>query len=1188
MSDSPEYLTPAEFDLIQPLARELFAPFDSSRDDLVQSALATLAILQDNLKRDYAYQFVEFRDKRKLETILDSCDREIGRGKEKPKWEMTRSQVEELKQHRKSLKLASKEADLALGKDLLKEHPPSLLRSLYEPFFLTRQAQEAIQPRPLPDLEFYISRTFSPPSLGWLEAVNVDKQLYTKSFNTKELLSSKLPKSRDEMNAIRRLRKGLLDAFKGSSVDIGGMLEGLRVEIATEDETLETSLAAERSPSPERFPVEEIPKSPSPAFDQEGDGRSIGTVKPEKHTEQLQEQTFEEGADLVPCSSTSPSQKCPSTIAVHKVPSAPDVTHRDTMEAEMDDRLPDLRTAARLNLPSLDLVPNNSVSFFFPSTTIDASNLVAPASDLRFLSLTSDSSDDLALERTVEERDRERELRRAARNLREDLISRPGPGLNLVECFGDGFKTAPGGEEPGSTAHEENEEEDPFELLNGLRSTAAASDRQMAVVDTRGSESETRGGSSTLTPEKATTSPPLSSSRPSEPVFSTSPPPYTVYKRRSVSEPPAVVPFVNSADEAGSSIKIEGRTLEIDEFGFVEAEFEHSSSPSLSDSAIKEEEGYWREDAGNAGQGAQDKVRGTAPEKGDAKEPGGDLHQNPPNPHDGDLASASKPSQVASPEVPSADGRTDAVPLPSSSMSAPTFQTSTSLDRFLQSRGRHESGVQNSSPFGYVRSQRTHSSDLQARSKVAQPNPSPPHASTPFPLPAFLSAPPLRRNDFPLRVVIFDSLLQLRTLCSALREAQFELAHRPSRFPYSRLTVDDPHLITSGTSCVFFFKLIDLIGNAVRDDPPDSPQTRQEAISTTLRRFSCLYDRILVVFEEQQATRKGSLTKSYTPPVLDGLAQLSEALDNISAATEGNCEIVVVCSRGPEHSAGLTKKFTEYVEREEQKAPRAGPGAWGSRTWLSEDPEPDETPLLARSSSLNEMSACAILSVTTLTRFCEMPYEQFTARFADVCGSERLSRIYFDLHPDELEHLPSHTREPTPCIPPPARVVPQDDQFFRQIHSVTSEASDPVLLRFEDVFDVEKYEQEGGTGPVDISLLACDLVKACEQVASPGESLALRLSSSLLSGIARVYQQQFLFFSRDVTHVHQALKKAFTDALVSSTDLTTTVDLTPFPQQPGPKPGAKVVTVPSYLVTSRIPSSHCAHLPHDPDIEEAT
>jgi hypothetical protein len=69
----------------------------------------------------------------------------------------------------------------------------------------------------------------------------------------------------------------------------------------------------------------------------------------------------------------------------------------------------------------------------------------------------------------------------------------------------------------------------------------------------------------------------------------------------------------------------------------------------------------------------------------------------------------------------------------------------------------------------------------------------------------------------------------------------------------------------------------------------------------------------------------------------------------------------------------------------------------------------------------------------------------------------------------------------------------------------------------------------GGKKLTRKELLACDLVKAwlvhfvhficllrdthtrphcSEQVASPAEPLALRLSSSLLSGIARVYQQQ--------------------------------------------------------------------------------
>ncbi|GAA6009311.1 hypothetical protein JCM11491_004269 [Sporobolomyces phaffii] len=102
-------------------------------------------------------------------------------------------------------------------------------------------------------------------------------------------------------------------------------------------------------------------------------------------------------------------------------------------------------------------------------------------------------------------------------------------------------------------------------------------------------------------------------------------------------------------------------------------------------------------------------------------------------------------------------------------------------------------------------------------------------------------------------------------------------------------------------------------------------------------------------------------------------------------------------------------------------------------------------------------------------------------------------------------------------------------------------------------------------------LVACDLVKACEQVASPAEPLALRLSSSLLSGIARVYQQQFLFFSSDVTQVHQALKKAFTDALTSSTDITTTIDLAPLPARVAPKPGAKTVAGPPRLTLVKDP-----------------
>lgn len=40
-----------------------------------------------------------------------------------------------------------------------------------------------------------------------------------------------------------------------------------------------------------------------------------------------------------------------------------------------------------------------------------------------------------------------------------------------------------------------------------------------------------------------------------------------------------------------------------------------------------------------------------------------------------------------------------------------------------------------------------------------------------------------------------------------------------------------------------------------------------------------------------------------------------------------------------------------------------------------------------------------------------------------------------------------------------------------------------------------------------------DIRKTCEFVAAPPEPMALRLSSSLMFGIARVYHQQFHFYS---------------------------------------------------------------------------
>ena len=63
-----------EYTFLLPHELSLSFPFESTRDSLIASTLAPLAINQEDLKKDYPYQYIEFRDKRKLETILKGLD----------------------------------------------------------------------------------------------------------------------------------------------------------------------------------------------------------------------------------------------------------------------------------------------------------------------------------------------------------------------------------------------------------------------------------------------------------------------------------------------------------------------------------------------------------------------------------------------------------------------------------------------------------------------------------------------------------------------------------------------------------------------------------------------------------------------------------------------------------------------------------------------------------------------------------------------------------------------------------------------------------------------------------------------------------------------------------------------------------------------------------------------------------
>ncbi|KAL7746651.1 R8 protein [Sorochytrium milnesiophthora] len=69
---------------------------------------------------------------------------------------------------------------------------------------------------------------------------------------------------------------------------------------------------------------------------------------------------------------------------------------------------------------------------------------------------------------------------------------------------------------------------------------------------------------------------------------------------------------------------------------------------------------------------------------------------------------------------------------------------------------------------------------------------------------------------------------------------------------------------------------------------------------------------------------------------------------------------------------------------------------------------------------------------------------------------------------------------------------------------------------------------------------AVDVSAACDFVARPSEPLALRLSSNLMMGIARIHQHQYSFYFADVTHLTAQLKRA----LAAPGDCDAAVNLT--------------------------------------------
>lgn len=118
MDDSPPSSPPSvEYTLLQAQDLSNFStPFDSMRDTLIASTLAPLAVSQEDLKKDYSYQFIEFRDKRTSEKFI----------KEKGgmnKITTTKQQVDTLRSLRSTLKKRRDVSEEMFRAELAKSEP---------------------------------------------------------------------------------------------------------------------------------------------------------------------------------------------------------------------------------------------------------------------------------------------------------------------------------------------------------------------------------------------------------------------------------------------------------------------------------------------------------------------------------------------------------------------------------------------------------------------------------------------------------------------------------------------------------------------------------------------------------------------------------------------------------------------------------------------------------------------------------------------------------------------------------------------------------------------------------------------------------------------------------------------------------------------------------------------------------
>lgn len=540
------------------------------------------------------------------------------------------------------------------------------------------------------------------------------------------------------------------------------------------------------------------------------------------------------------------------------------------------------------------------------------------------------------LERTREERVIRRNLKRTARDLRENMTEAAKVGIEeLTQDMAvdiDGMAPPYDGSQDLFAIFHRSPSPDLADSHPASSSSAHATD----IVEPQNLQQ------TTVIPSVPKPNPPLQLPSPIS-TWPSQPPLYTVPRRRARSAP---IPPRSSFDTPIILLDADGKGMDTDEFGYIGATMFQSSSPTPPPSSPSPMPRMIKQ--------IRRRVDALIPQADGVKE------------HDKSTIQIDTP-RIATPVVnqglPTTDNRRRkdsprVAERPKKRMRtgggggegggkpSTTFRLSELMSRFMHCRTQQVLQPESASLAATSKPATPASSAINhvARApSTPDSHSSPPPGSIPFSFPPFLSHQLSSTLRDPLRVVIFDPLLQMRPLYIALQTSNFQLVHRPSRFPSTRYTLQDPHLILSGTACVSYFKLIDLIGNAVREDPLNSTiLSRQESVLTTLCRFAARYERILVILEERQYSKQSKAVKaySYTTPVLEGLRQLAKALEDLQtqSSVEGKCLIEVAISKGPEHSAELTRKFAEYLEGEDEKETRPGMQVWGDRSWLLENP----------------------------------------------------------------------------------------------------------------------------------------------------------------------------------------------------------------------------------------------------------